>query len=89
MPSSDPIQRFEDILENILRIERYTAKIGDEAENLCPGVPWAQLRGLGNFLRHEYDRVDPDRMWLMVERDLDPLKTAVEATLVRLRVRYK
>jgi uncharacterized protein with HEPN domain len=91
VPPSDPIQRFEDILENISRIERYTSKIGlpefvqdnktydaverclermseaskkigDEAESLCPGVPWAQLRGLGNFLRHECDRVDPDRV---------------------------
>lgn len=36
MPSSDPIQRFEDILENVERIERFTAGmnvslfVGDE-----------------------------------------------------------
>ncbi len=114
MPSSDPIRRFEDILENILRIERHTSeiglsefvedeksydavercleriseaskKIGDAAEYLCPGIPWPQRRALGNFLRHEYDRVERDRVWLMVKRDLNPLRLAVEAALCRLR----
>ena len=99
MPSSDPVQRFQDILTNIARIERHTAgmdskaftediktydaverclerigeaskKLGSLAEDLCPGIPWPQLRGLGNFLRHEYDRIERDRLWFMVERDL-------------------
>jgi uncharacterized protein with HEPN domain len=74
-----------DAVERCLeRISEASKKIGDVAEDLCPGVPWAQLRGLGNFLRHEYDRVDPDRVWLMVERDLPTLKIAVEAALLRL-----
>ena len=30
MPSSDPVQRFEDILVNIARIEQHTADIADE-----------------------------------------------------------
>lgn len=30
MPSSDPAQRFEDILANIARIETHTAGIDDE-----------------------------------------------------------
>ena len=87
MPSSDPIQRFQDILDNIGRIEDHTAgmdamafvedhktydavercleriseaskKLGSVAEDLCPGIPWPRLRGLGNFLRHEYDRIE-------------------------------
>jgi hypothetical protein len=24
----------------------------------------------GNFLRHEYDRIEGERLWFMVERDL-------------------
>jgi uncharacterized protein with HEPN domain len=55
------------------------------AEELCPDIPWSQLRGIGNFLRHEYDRIERDRLWITVERDLAPLKTAVEAALQILR----
>src|SRR5947209_8588298 len=107
VPSRDPIQRFEDILENILLIEEFTRgmgqkafledpktrnatercmeriseaarKLGEVAEELCPTVPWPNLRALGNFLRHDYDRVDPARVWLMVEDGLGPLKAAAQ-----------
>src|ERR1039458_5629465 len=51
--------------------------------NLCPGIPWSQIRGVGNGLRHEYDRINEPRIWLMVERDLAPLKGAVQTALSR------
>lgn len=114
MSSKDPIQRFEDILENTNRIEEFTAgmdratfeedpktsnavercleriseaarKLGPDAERLCPGVPWPRLRALGNFLRHEYDRVEIARVWMMLEHDLPALRAAAIAALERLR----
>ncbi len=80
MPSRDPARRFEDILDSIARIERFTqgmdlaalaaneqtvyavnhallvlseaaAKLGEQAQLLCPEAPWADIRGLGNRLR--------------------------------------
>ena len=66
------------------RISEAAKKLGDVAENLCPGVPWPQIRGVGNLLRHEYDRIDIARVWLMIEDDLPSLKMAVEVTLKRL-----
>jgi hypothetical protein len=75
VPSNDPIQRFEDILENINRIEDFTAgmdltafvedvktsnatercleriseaakKLGEAAEQLCPDIPWPEVRAI-------------------------------------------
>jgi uncharacterized protein with HEPN domain len=98
VPSSDPVQRFQDILENIRRIEGRTAgmnaaafledhksydpvercleriseatkKLGTLAEEICPEIPWPKLRALGNFLRHEYDRVEGGRLWFVVLRN--------------------
>jgi uncharacterized protein with HEPN domain len=114
VPSKDPIQRFEDILENVARIEKFTAgmdsdafmgdpqtydavercleriseaatKLDKLADNLCPNIPWALIRGVGNRLRHEYDRIDGVRIWFMVERDPAPLKAAVQAALKQLK----
>ena len=114
MPSKDPVQRFEDILENIALIEEFTRgmdhaafledlktrnatercleriseaakKLSELAEELCPTVPWPNLRALGNFLRHEYDRVDPGRVWVMIEDDMGPPKAASQRALERLR----
>ena len=67
------------------RISEASKKLGDVAEELCPDIPWSELRGIGNFLRHEYDRIERDRLWITVERDLAPLKIAVEAALQKLR----
>lgn len=114
MPSSNPVQRFEDILANIARIEIHTAgidsqtafeenytaydavercleriseaarKLGPVAETFCPEFPWPKVRGLGNVLRHEYDRVESIRLWYVVQDDLPPLKAAVQAALRKL-----
>jgi uncharacterized protein with HEPN domain len=67
------------------RISEAAKKLGELAEELCPTVPWPSVRALGNFLRHEYDRVDPGRVWLMIEDDLDLLKAASQQALERLR----
>lgn len=110
MPSKDPVRRFEDILENINRIERFTqgmdfaafsaneqavyavnhallilseaaAKLGEQAEHLCPQIVWADIRGLGNPLRHDYANINLIRIWLIVEKELAPLKAAVSKAL--------
>ena len=52
-----------------------------QAEILCPELPWAQVRALGNMLRHEYDRIDVVRIWLLVEDNLPPLKAGAERVL--------
>jgi len=59
-------------------------RLGQQAEQLCPGPPWADIRGIGNWLRHQYDRVDLETIWTTVERDLANLKSAVRLTLTSL-----
>ena len=47
-----------DAVERCLaRISEATVKLGEDAELLCPGPPWRDIRGLGNHLRHAYKRV--------------------------------
>jgi uncharacterized protein with HEPN domain len=110
VPSSDPVQRFGDIVENIDKIGRFTAgmdregfarneqailavkyalliiseaavKLGDIAIDLCPDIPWREIGGLGNRLRHDYDTIDIARLWMLLERDLPKLRTASRSAL--------
>lgn len=46
-----------------------------------PEVPWRKIHGLGNFLRHEYQKIDSDVLWSVIEDHLLPLRQAVEALL--------
>ena len=50
---------------------------GEDAETLCPGPDWKGIRGMGNFLRHEYQRIEDKIVWDTVKHDLPPLKAAV------------
>lgn len=59
-------------------------RLGDEAEQLCIGQPWRNIRGLGNWLRHQYDRIDLETIWRTITDDLPPLKRSVESALARL-----
>jgi uncharacterized protein with HEPN domain len=42
-------------------------------------VPWPQIMGIGNVLRHEYHRVSNPLIWNLVRVNLPPLKAAVLA----------
>lgn len=47
-------------------ISEAAVRLGEQAETLCPGLPWRDTRGIGNWLRHQYDRVDIETVWNMV-----------------------
>ncbi|MGH7182381.1 MAG: HepT-like ribonuclease domain-containing protein, partial [Nitrospiraceae bacterium] len=54
-------------------ISEAAVRLGDEAERLCPGQPWRDIRGIGNQLRYGYERVDLETIWHTVRDDLPPL----------------
>lgn len=66
------------------RISEAARKPGPLAEEVCPEVDWPALRAVGNILRHEYERIEVTRIWLMVENDLPPLRASVTRALGRL-----
>ena len=61
----------------LLLISEAAVRLGEDAERLCPGLPWHNIRGLGNWLRHRYDRVDVETVWNTVIDDLPPLRSGV------------
>jgi len=65
----------------MLIISEAAIRLHDKAETLCPGVPWRDIRGIGNWLRHQYDRVDVETVWNTIQDDLPPLKEAVAKAL--------
>lgn len=63
------------------RISEAAKKLEGHSEACCPEIAWPQLRALGNLLRHEYDRVDLIRIWLLIEDNLPPLRRAVKRAI--------
>ena len=69
-------------VEHALLIIAEAAKhIPDNLKATRPEVPWQKIHGLGNMLRHEYRRIDPDILWSVVTDHLDELDAAAAALL--------
>jgi uncharacterized protein with HEPN domain len=41
-----------------------------------PDIPWKQIRGIGNILRHEYHRIADDIIWTVVVQHFRALRDA-------------
>jgi uncharacterized protein with HEPN domain len=65
----------------LLVISEGAIRLRDRAESLCPTIPWREIRGIGNWLRHSYDRVDAEIVWDTIRNDLPALKTAINSLL--------
>ena len=59
-------------------------RLGDKAVALCPTLAWRDIRGIGNWLRHQYDRVDLETVWNTIQDDLPVLKAEVGKALKKL-----
>ena len=77
-----------DAVERCLeRICEAAFRLGEKAAELAPSQPWGDIRGMGNRLRHAYDRIDLDVLWNTVRDRLPSLKADVERALVGLKAR--
>ena len=68
----------------LLIISEAAIRLGDDARRLCPGLPWRDIRGIGNQLRHAYERIDLSTIWNTVTDELPRLKAAIGDALERL-----
>ena len=70
---------FHDAVERrLLIISEAVVKLGTSVETREPSIPWKDIRGLGNSLRHNYDGVNDELIKDILENDLHPLAEACE-----------
>lgn len=64
------------------RISEAAVKIGAQRmAKIAPHLSFHEVRGLGNALRHEYDRIDDRMVFDTIVDDLPRLKAACESAL--------
>jgi len=49
-----------------------------------PEIEWSKIAAIGNILRHEYQRVDPQTMWRIATVELPALETVIRRMLSEL-----
>ncbi len=68
----------------IERICEAAYRLGEHAEQLMPTQPWRDIRGMGNRLRHAYDRMDVDIIWRTAQSRLPELAAEAKRAFGRL-----
>jgi uncharacterized protein with HEPN domain len=48
-----------------------------------PTEPWAQIKAIGNRIRHEYFRLDDAILWQVIATETQSLKATLQAMLAR------
>lgn len=73
--------RIDEVERNLERISEATRHKPDAVKASHPHIPWREIAGVGNVLRHDYPGVDPREIWRSVEHDLNPLRETIVAIL--------
>jgi uncharacterized protein with HEPN domain len=77
-------RRVRQLVErNLEIISEASRRIPDDLKAAEPDVPWREIAGIGNVLRHDYGEVRPDILWGVRSHRLAPLKAAVQRIIAR------
>ena len=69
---------------NLEIISEASRRLPDTLKAAEPDVPWREIAGIGNVLRHDYGEVKPEILWGVRTHRLADLKAAVQRIRVRL-----
>jgi uncharacterized protein with HEPN domain len=64
-------------------ISEASRRLSDELKARHPEIPWPKVAGIGNVLRHDYERIAPPVMWKLVQDDLPLLEKVCREELAR------
>ncbi|CFX04314.1 conserved protein of unknown function [Candidatus Filomicrobium marinum] len=65
----------------ILTISEAVRGIPAKDLNSQPSIPWVEIKGIGNILRHEYHKVANEVIWDTLKKDFPPLGKAIRAII--------
>jgi uncharacterized protein with HEPN domain len=66
-------------------ISEASRRLPDEMKARHETIPWAKVSGIGNVLRHDYERISAPVMWQLVREHLSPLERACREELAHLQ----
>lgn len=72
------------VLHHLEIIGEAAGRLSPELRASHPQVPWPAMIAIRNVLAHEYFGIDVERVWTTVERDLPPLRVAVDGLIAEI-----
>lgn len=79
----DP-QLQDSVLRRFIVLGEAANQVPDDVREQYAHLPWSEIRGMRNFLIHEYPGIDLPSTWRTIHEDLPPLKRQLQAALETL-----
>ena len=70
------------VVRNLIIIGEAAVQVPEEVCLKHPEMPWYEMRGMRNFVVHEYFRTSDRVVWNTVQVDLPPLLTMLQKLLI-------
>lgn len=75
------IKTQDAVIRRLEIIGEASSKISIETQNTYSDLPWQKMKGMRNFLIHEYDDIDLKIVWDTVFNNLPPLISELKKIL--------
>ncbi|EDX76295.1 conserved hypothetical protein [Coleofasciculus chthonoplastes PCC 7420] len=61
------------ILYQVIVVGEATKRLSPDFRNTHPDIPWKDMAGMRDILAHQYDRVNLDTLWDLIQHDIPEL----------------
>jgi uncharacterized protein with HEPN domain len=65
-------------LRRITIIGEATKRLSKEFREQHPTIPWKEIAGMRDVITHDYDEVDLDEVWTVINENLPQLLSYIE-----------
>ena len=80
-PFMDDAMVQDAVIRNFMIIGEATKRLDDAYRAAHPHIPWRSLAAFRDVLVHQYDVIDTERVWSIIENDLLDLMKALDDLL--------
>ena len=69
------------IVYQLIIIGEATKRLSAEFRAAHSSIPWKEITGMRDVLAHQYDKIDADELWGVVQRDIPELINLIKPLL--------
>jgi len=73
----DPMAQ-DAVIRRLTVVGEATKRLSPDFRERHPGIPWKQMAGMRDVIVHEYDRVDLDTVWNVLQNEFPGLLSQLE-----------